>query len=157
MARRQNSNWLIQLPVMGKLIQVAVLLLIAQQSVSAQQITANELAGKKLFLQRCSICHMPAPLNFYNPELPTYGPKLEGFVRDAGTESAAKAIINNGTARMPGFQYGLSGLEVDQIVAYMKIFRMSDFIRPGAEVGGGPDVVIDPGQINALPGPPAAD
>ncbi len=143
---RQLSTWRILLPGRGTLIIVVGLSLATMQTGAAQQLSESEFSGKKLFVQRCSVCHMPAPMELHNPEPLTYGPKLEGFVRDAGTESAARAIIHDGTARMPGFRYGLSEVEIDNIVAYMKIFKMSDFIRPGADVGGGPDVEITPSQ-----------
>ena len=113
-----------------------------QQTAYAQQLSDSQFAGKKLFLQRCSMCHMPAPSQQLDPDLPTYGPKLEGFIHDTATESRARSAIVNGTQRMPGFKYGLTENEIDQIVAYLKIFKLSDFIRPGEEVGGGPDEII---------------
>lgn len=108
----------------------------------AQQLSIEQFAGKKLFLQRCSMCHMPAPSQLLDPELPTYGPKLEGFISDATTENRARSAIVNGTQRMPGFKYGLTENEINQIVSYLKIFRLSNFIRPGEEVGRGPDEII---------------
>lgn len=136
--------WRVLLPTLMNLLLTVTLAMVTQLSVSAQQLSEDELAGKKLFLQRCSVCHMPAPLVIHNPALPTYGPKLEGFVKDASTESVARAIITKGTARMPGFEYGLTSNEIDRIITYLKIFKLHDFIRPGAEVGGGPDVELDP-------------
>ncbi len=87
------------------------------------ELAPRELAGKKLFLQRCSICHMP-PLNEpQNPDPKPYGPKLNGFVRDAETEGRARQAILNGTPRMPGFQYGLTRDEVETIIVYLKAFK----------------------------------
>ena len=120
----------------------SAILVSLQQSVVAQQLSDSQFKGKKLFLQRCSMCHMPAPSQQLDPDLPTYGPKLEGFIRDTATESRARSAIVNGTQRMPGFKYGLTEREIDQIVGYLKIFKLSDFIRPGEEVGGGPDEII---------------
>jgi hypothetical protein len=85
---------------------------------------------------------MPAPSQQLDPELPTYGPKLEGFIINTASESRARSAILNGTERMPGFKYGLTESEIDQIISYLKIFKMSDFIRPGEGVGGGPDEII---------------
>lgn len=119
-----------------------VVMIACQQSVYAQNISENEFAGKKLFLQRCSVCHMPAPSQQLSPDLPTYGPKLEGFINNAESENRTRLAIVNGTPRMPGFKYGLTENEIDQIVTYLKIFKLSDFIRPDEEVGGGPDVII---------------
>jgi mono/diheme cytochrome c family protein len=115
---------------------------VAQQVVIAQELSDSELAGKILFLQRCSVCHMPAPRQQALPELPTYGPKLEGFVHDSVTEKQARNAIENGTPRMPGFKYGLTAEDMDNIVTYLRIFKISDFLRPGEEVDGGPDKII---------------
>ena len=86
-------------------------------------LSERELAGKKLFLQRCSLCHMP-PLNEPdNPDPQPYGPKLNGFVRNTETEERARRAILNGTLRMPGFQYGLTREEVETIITYLKVFK----------------------------------
>ena len=132
----------ILLPVLIKLVIIFGLPMAMQHSSLAQQLSANELAGKKLFLQRCTVCHMPAPSQLADPALPTYGPKLEGYVKDASSEDRARTVIHDGTMRMPGFRYGLTAAEIDNIVTYLKVFKMSDFIRPGDEVGGGPDTII---------------
>jgi len=111
-------------------------------SVIAQELTDSQLAGKILFLQRCSACHMPAPRQQHMAEPPTYGPKLEGFVHDTVTAQRARNAIENGTPRMPGFKYGLSVQDMDNIVSYLRIFKLRDFIRPGEDVDGGPDRII---------------
>lgn len=86
-------------------------------------LVGRELAGKKLFLQRCSLCHLP-PLNEpQDPDPQPYGPKLNGFVRDTQTEERARRAILNGTPRMPGFQYGLTKEEVETIITYLKVFK----------------------------------
>lgn len=87
------------------------------------KLSERELAGKKLFLQRCSICHMP-PLNTpEDPDPKPYGPKLNGFVRDQATEERARQTILNGTTRMPGFQYGLTKEQIEGILGYLKVFE----------------------------------
>jgi mono/diheme cytochrome c family protein len=87
------------------------------------ELSGLELAGKKLFLQRCSICHLP-PLNTpEDPDPQPYGPKLNGFVGDSATETRARQAILNGTPRMPGFQYGLTGEEIETIIVYLKVFK----------------------------------
>jgi mono/diheme cytochrome c family protein len=129
-------------PLLAQLMSIIALSLVLLQFAAAQQLSESELAGKKLFLQRCSVCHMPAPSQLHLPELPTYGPKLEGFIMDANTENRARSAIRDGTTRMPGFRYGLTETDMDQIVLYLKIFKLSDFIHPGEDVGGGPDKIV---------------
>ncbi len=93
----------------------------AQQSTSRASLSPAQLAGKKLFLQRCSVCHLP-PLNApQNPDPKPYGPLLSGFVRGGDRETRARNIILKGTARMPGFQYGLKPKQIDALIEYLKI------------------------------------
>ena len=91
-----------------------------QQSSPGAVLSPTQLTGKKLFLQRCSVCHLP-PLNVpQNPDPKPFGPLLNGFLRDAEKESLARNIILKGTARMPGFQHGLKPRQIDALIAYMK-------------------------------------
>lgn len=97
-------------------------LLPLQAQQPSPKLSGKELAGKKLFLQRCSLCHMPALNEPGDPDPQPYGPKLNGFVKDSNAE-AVRGIIRNGTARMPGFQYGLTAEEIENIIAYLKVFK----------------------------------
>ena len=93
---------------------------IAQQSSSGAVLSPTQLTGKKLFLQRCSVCHLP-PLNVpQNPDPKPFGPLLNDFVRGADKENLARNIILKGTARMPGFQHGLKPRQIDALIAYLK-------------------------------------
>ncbi len=145
--------WRCLLTMMRGLFLFLMLPIFAQQFVVAQELTDSQMLGKILFLQRCSACHMPAPRQQAMPELPTYGPKLEGFVHDSATAQRARNAIENGTPRMPGFKYGLTAQEMDSIVTYLKIFKISDFLRPGQEVDGGPDKIISVEEMNTVEAP----
>ena len=95
----------------------------ARLAAQTPELSGRELAGKKLFLQRCSICHLP-PLNTpQDPDPQPYGPKLNGFVRDTATETRARQAILTGTPRRPGFQYGLTSEEIETIIVYLKVFQ----------------------------------
>ena len=95
----------------------------AQSSSDYATQTEKELAGKKVFYQRCSVCHL-TPLRSRSTEGKVYGPLLQGFVRDAETEQRAAETIRNGkSTTMPGFQYGLRPEEIDEVVAYLKTYR----------------------------------
>ncbi len=82
----------------------------------------NEQAkrGEGLFLQRCSICHLPRKLKFGSP--PVVGPILSGQFKDAGPDQLKmlRSFILKGGPDMPGFQYGLGPKEVDDLIAYLK-------------------------------------
>jgi mono/diheme cytochrome c family protein len=87
---------------------------------SIKVLTPAAAAGKKMFVQRCSICHLPAL-----PSYTAYGPLLDGnLVADRGDDATRRQIMQ-GSARMPGFQYTLSPLEIDQIVGYLKTLDFS--------------------------------
>lgn len=99
----------------------------AQQGAGAASWSADELAGKKLFLQRCSFCHLP------QRPLPreTIGPSLVGLFQRGSvteTEPRVREMILQGRrggpgVGMPGFQYGLEPSEIDKIIAYLKTLK----------------------------------
>lgn len=92
----------------------------SQQTSSGAGLSPRELAGKKLFLQRCSICHLP-PINVPQeraPEPP--GPRLDGSIRGVERETRAREIIRNGSSGMPGFQHSLQPKQIDDLIAYLK-------------------------------------
>ena len=76
--------------------------------------------GEGLFLQRCSLCHLPRRLKFGSP--PVIGPSLAGQFKDATPEQmkVLRGFIMKGGPDMPGFQYGLEPKEVDDLIAYLK-------------------------------------
>jgi mono/diheme cytochrome c family protein len=84
------------------------------------KLTEDARRGEGLFLQRCSICHLPRKLKFGSP--PVIGPSLSGQFKDAGPDQmkVLRGFILKGGPDMPGFQYGLAPNEVDDLVAYLK-------------------------------------
>ena len=82
---------------------------------SIKTLSAGQAAGKKLFVQRCSVCHLPAL-----PSYKAYGPLLDGALIEERGDDTERQQIAQGSARMPGFQYTLSATEIDQIVSYLK-------------------------------------
>ena len=77
--------------------------------------------GRALFLQRCSLCHLPPPE--IKPKMrPSSGPILVGLFQNANPEKekAAREIILKGTPNMPGFQYGLEPKDIDDLIAFLK-------------------------------------
>ena len=94
------------------------------------QKAADPIAGKKLFLQRCSICHMPqrpAPEE-------TLGPHLEGLFESgnqAEVETQVRHMIVTGNpgppgVGMPSFRYGLNATQIDDVIAFLKTFKKGD-------------------------------
>ena len=77
-------------------------------------LSATQLAGKKLFVQNCSVCHVPGPR--YN----SLGPLLDGKLVASKGEMAVREKIMHGSTRMPGFQYVFEPAEADKIMTYLK-------------------------------------
>jgi len=87
---------------------------------SIKTLTTAQAVGKKLFVQRCSVCHLPAL-----PSYTAYGPLLDSNVVPDRGEDSVREQIGRGSAKMPGFQYTLSSVEVEQIVGYLKTLELA--------------------------------
>jgi mono/diheme cytochrome c family protein len=85
-----------------------------------EKLSEQEMRGEGLFLQRCSLCHLPRKLKFGSP--PVVGPILSGQFRDATPEQmkTLRGFILKGGPDMPGFQYGLEPADLDDLIAYLK-------------------------------------
>jgi len=86
----------------------------------AAKLSEEATRGENLFLQRCSICHLPRKLKFGSP--PVIGPGLSGQFKSATPDQmkVLRGFILKGGPDMPGFQYGLEPNEVDDLIAYLK-------------------------------------
>ena len=78
---------------------------------AASTLSETELAGRRLFVQRCAICHDPVG----QPLGRTPGPWLDEQTFASGGEPAARTLIESGSRRMPGFRYALTTTQVDHI------------------------------------------
>jgi mono/diheme cytochrome c family protein len=92
---------------------------------SAPALTEQQKMGEGLFLNNCSLCHLPHKEG--NPkstqEGNSYGPSLKGLFRGAKpvlNDQVARQFVMKGTQKMPGFQYSLEPKEIDSIIAYLK-------------------------------------
>ena len=114
MAKRRAWLCVVGMPVLAAGLSAQ------QPDRSAATPTAIE-SGKKLFVQRCSVCHLP-PLGPGQPQ--PVARSLTGLIKSPDTEATARQIILRGIpSRMPGFQYGLTSAEVDSIVAYLRTLK----------------------------------
>jgi len=98
------------------------------QAVSAGGISKIENAGLKLFLQRCSVCHLGAP-----PRYQAYGPVLHQELVAARGDDAVRKKIMEGSELMPGFQYTLKRVDVDTIMAYLRVVKKADVTAQRSE------------------------
>ena len=93
----------------------AVPLLLAQQSMQGQQLADAQSQGRRIYQQRCAICH-GAPLVFSRP----YGPFLDKTTVNGREGSVRNTILEGETGLMPGFRYGLDATEIKSIIEYLK-------------------------------------
>jgi mono/diheme cytochrome c family protein len=87
-------------------------------------LSPQEQNGEMLFFQRCSLCHLPPLAGPGSGARLPFGPLLYGYMDNARNEARVREVILKGGAQMPGFQYGLTPTEVEDIVAYMKTAPM---------------------------------
>ena len=86
----------------------------AQQSSSAP-LTDAQKEGRRIFQQRCAVCHT----------LPTvvskrYGPALYKEIVEDNEDNIRDTILEGRVSLMPGFKYGLTRAEIDSIIEYLK-------------------------------------
>ncbi|MCY4077988.1 MAG: cytochrome c [Acidobacteria bacterium] len=79
-------------------------------------LPADALAGWKLFVQRCAICHDPLGQPSY-PE--SFAPLLgRETVQNLG-EARVRRVVMVGSSRMPGWRYTLSEEQIGEVIAYL--------------------------------------
>ena len=107
---RKSSMFLVGL---GSFLAIS-LPLGAQQS-SGTPLTEAQKDGRRIFQQRCAVCHT----------LPTvvskrYGPALYKELVEDNEDNIRDTIAEGRQGLMPGFKYGLTRAEIDSIVVYLK-------------------------------------
>ena len=89
-------------------------------------LTEIQAMGRQTLAQSCGICHLRPVRNS-----PTFGPMLHS-ASAAGSEDVWRALIINGTDRMPSFKYHLKPAEIDAIIAYLKTVPAPAAAAPAA-------------------------
>ena len=79
-------------------------------------LPTDALAGWKLFVQRCAICHDPLG----QPSFPeSFAPPLSrDTVQNLG-EARVRRVVMVGSSRMPGWRYTLSDEQIGEVIAYL--------------------------------------
>jgi mono/diheme cytochrome c family protein len=85
-----------------------------QPAEAPTKLTETQTTGRRIFQQRCAVCHTRVTLTSLN-----YGMLLSKELVD-GNEDMIRSYIQNGSPRMPGFKYGLQASEIDAIIDYLK-------------------------------------
>ena len=104
----------------GTLISVFLICLFpyalyAQQSNLGTALTGTQKEGRRIFVQRCALCHTP-------PQAisKVYGPFLDKDLVEGREDEVRGTILEGRVGRMPGFQFGLEASDIDAIIAYLK-------------------------------------
>lgn len=84
---------------------------------SPPSLSADEVRGRQLFMQRCALCHDPLGQPSY-PNAP--GPWVDAETVRSLSEESVRDTIMLGSARMPGWQYTLEPAQVNKVIAYLK-------------------------------------
>jgi mono/diheme cytochrome c family protein len=98
-------------PVLTLLFAFAPTAALAQ---ATGDLNEQQQLGRQVFAQSCGICHLQPVLG-----VKTYGPPLNKTAA-AGSNDAMRAIITNGSERMPAFKHYLKPAEIDAIIAYVR-------------------------------------
>jgi mono/diheme cytochrome c family protein len=80
---------------------------------ASNQLSEVELAGRRLFAQRCGLCHDPVG------QMRVSGPWLDRELLVTKGEAAARQYIEQGSRRMPGFKHSLTAAQVDHLIAFL--------------------------------------
>ena len=75
-------------------------------------LNETELKGRKIFAQRCANCH--------GGTTQRPGPALGQQTVERRGESFIREKARKGSMTMPGFEYSLEPVQIDQIIAFLK-------------------------------------
>ena len=90
----------------------------AQQPKPNNPLTDTQKEGRRIFQQRCAICHTPPTVIAKR-----YGPALYKEIVEDNEDTIRDTILEGREALMPGFKYGLTRPEIDSIIEYLKTVK----------------------------------
>jgi mono/diheme cytochrome c family protein len=93
---------------------------------SSTKLKETQKHGQLLFQQRCSVCHTMLSVT----DRKTYGTRLYKDLLDGNEDLVRQSILNGREGLMPGFKYGLTAPEINDIIDYLKTVEKPD--RPSA-------------------------
>jgi len=105
------------------------------ESSGGSSLTDQQLEGRRMFRQRCAVCHLP-PV----PGAKVYGPSLFKELVIGNDDAIRDFIMNGSKGKMPGFKYGLEKTEIDDIIAYLKTVDKPRPAKPDGSGAPGPIV-----------------
>ena len=97
-----------------------------------------ERAGRKVFIQRCSTCHVGVP------EEEPYGPWLNGELIMASGDDSVREHIMDGSRQMPGWRHLLKPAEIDNVIAYLKTVKGPRNLNAAKSASGSTEMPVAP-------------
>lgn len=105
---------------------VLILLIVTLVIVPAFAASANQTSegagddvktlGRRIFQQRCGVCHSEVTLTNHK----RYGPALYKDLVQQNEDMVRETIEKGRPGLMPGFQYGLKPSEISAIIEYLR-------------------------------------
>jgi len=90
----------------------------AQQPKPNSTLTDTQKEGRRIFQQRCAVCHTPPTVVARR-----YGPALYKEIVEDNEDTIRDTILEGREALMPGFKYGLTRPAIDSIIEYLKTVK----------------------------------
>lgn len=120
-----NPAWVIALLIWAWTPTPARVFSQSRQAAPTAGATAPEGApakrGEALFTRHCPICHLGRP----SDARPFVGRSLRGILKGAKPvrEAEVRDAIRKGSDKMPGFQYNLTPVQIEDLIAYLKTYN----------------------------------
>lgn len=86
----------------------------AQQAKPEKPLTSQQKDGRRLFQQRCAVCHTTPTVNSKR-----YGPALYDTLVKSNKAFIQHSIADGFEGLMPGFKYTLEQTEINSIIDYL--------------------------------------
>jgi mono/diheme cytochrome c family protein len=103
------------LPLLGLAFSLTASLTMRAQQSSSPALNNTQKEGRRVFEQRCAVCHTPPTVVSKR-----YGPALYKELVEDNEDNIRDTIMEGREGLMPGFKYGLTRAEVDSIIEYLK-------------------------------------
>ena len=90
----------------------------ARQPKPNSPLTDTQKEGRRIFQQRCAVCHTPPTVVARR-----YGPALYKEIVEDNEDTIRDTILEGREALMPGFKYALTRPAIDSIIEYLKTVK----------------------------------
>jgi mono/diheme cytochrome c family protein len=114
-----------------------------QQSKPNSTLTDTQKEGRRIFQQRCAVCHTPPTV-----VAKRYGPALYKEIVEDNEDTIRDTIMEGREALMPGFKYGLTRAEIDSIIEYLKTVKRPSSRPNNNRTADNPEGNSSPGETN---------